>query len=139
MKADRKPDPETNPLKLMWLEADCSLTPMSRVCGGGVQCYSNDVEASACGLNLAGPFQGQQATPQRLVSESLTGNDPFFLVWSNGHLTNLSHLNGIYLKRILRFRKGLTVKWRPDPVDAGVTYSFTIPVERAAVVTMRNE
>ncbi|NEH83067.1 hypothetical protein GR226_04850 [Rhizobium leguminosarum] len=136
MNADRTPGgPEINQSRLMWLEPDCSLTPMTRVRGGGVQCFSNDVDPSACGLNLAGQFYGRGAIPQKLISESLNGNAPFYLVWSNCDLTNLSHLNGIYLQRILKFRRGLTVRWRPDPDRPEVSFSFTIPLRRASVVT----
>ncbi|TBC95140.1 hypothetical protein ELH26_14420 [Rhizobium leguminosarum] len=138
MGADRQSDRDTNPSKPMWLERDSSLTPMSRVRGGAVQCFSSDIDASFCGLNLAGWFQGPEEFPQKLVSKSLDGNNPFYLLWSDGHLTNLSHLNGIYLRRILKLRRGFRVRWRPNPSDAGVTFSFTIPVERARWETIHN-
>ncbi len=134
MSSDQKPFPVEFSPRSMWFETDGSQTFMSRARGGVIQCFSNEIDPSACGLNLAGPFHGTTAIPEKLISEDLTGNHPFYLAWSNGDMTNLSHLNGIFLKRILKIRKALKVQWRPDPDNVEITFSFTIPVKRASLV-----
>jgi hypothetical protein len=93
-----------------WLEDDGAMTRMFRLGGGGAQCVSNG-DDGPCYFRLLGDVSAEGDTPEALVAEDFNGEHPVSLLWASGRRSNIGHLNGVFLRYLLR-RKDVEIRWR---------------------------